>query len=128
MCLASLINDFVTGQTWESLHRLLCFPKLVLRNALRKGKAHPRQAMVDVERRLKLFLAGSLEALWKEMDVSTTKRRPKTRGQALAEDSKQLTETDKRTIVGLVEEGALSKAAKHLVSRGLADSDDPDIA
>ena len=31
-------------------------------------------------------------------------------------------------IRGLVEEGALAKAAKHLVSRGVADSHDPDVA
>ena len=81
--------------------------------------------MVDVLRRLKLFREGSLDVLWKEVDIVSAKRRPRTRGHALSDAATHLSEADRRTIIGLVEEGALSKAAKHLLSKGLADIDDP---
>jgi hypothetical protein len=48
----------------------------------------------------------------------------RTRAQVKAQDD-ALPRSVHETIRGLVEEGALSKAAKHLVSTGLADSNDP---
>ena len=65
--LARLVREVaVPVPTWEALHRLLCFPKLVLRSSGRGGSKHQRQAALDLDKRLRLFQAGQLETLWKE--------------------------------------------------------------
>ena len=51
----------------------------------------------------------------------------KTRGQEAASEG-DLPRGVVEVIRGLVEEGALAKAAKHLISRGVADSRDPAVA
>ena len=56
--LASLVSSFVHNPSWESLHSLQCFPKLVLRAPKRAGKAHAKQLAADIARRLRLFEAG----------------------------------------------------------------------
>ena len=124
-CMSSLINAFVIRRSWESLHRLQCFPKLVLRAPSRAGRAHAKQLAMDISRRLRLFMDGHLATLWAESQAIL--QRPKvlrTRAQRAAQDA-PLSPSDIRAIRSLVEEGALSKAAKHLLSDGLADASDP---
>ena len=125
-CLSSLLEAFVLQRSWEALHRLQCFPKLVLRSSKRAGKAHAKQIASDIQRRLRLFNGGHLATLWSE--ATTVAQRPKvvrTRAQVQAQEG--LSPGAIRTIHSLVEEGALSKAAKHLLSEGLADASDPSV-
>lgn len=52
--------------TWEAIHRLTCFPKLVLRSSGRGGAKHTRQAAHEMEQRVKLFQTGQFSKLWAE--------------------------------------------------------------
>ena len=132
-----LIKELVDGTSWETAHRFLCFRKLVLR-AGRGGKGKGAQAAVDIIRRVRLFEKWDIAVVWSEIQTATLARgkktsRPNTRSQTTArtgeEDARdQLPGSVVDTIRGLVQEGALSKAAKHLLSEGLADSTDPAIA
>ena len=124
-CLCSLVSAFTQNPSWESLHSLQCFPKLVLRAPKRAGKAHTKQLAADIARRLRMFEAGHVATLWTEATTVLQRDKPiRTRAQA-KETEGQLPRGVIQAIRGLVEEGALSKAAKHLLSTGLADADDP---
>jgi hypothetical protein len=126
-CIALLISDFVQWQSWEAIHRLQCFAKLVLRAPKRMGRAHAKKLALDVARRLRAFEAGQLSLLWSEATMAIQRDKPvRTRAAAKA-DEETLPKAVQETIRALVEEGALSKAAKHLVSTGLADSSDPAV-
>ena len=133
--LEALIQDLVARPSWETAHRFFCFPKLVLR-AGRGGKGKGAQTAVDIARRVRLFERGDIALLWSELQTATPARgqktsRPTTRSQTTREEGtvdEQLPKAVVEAIRGLVQEGALSKAAKHLLSEGLADSSDPAIA
>jgi hypothetical protein len=130
--LAKLVRDVaVEIPTWESLHALMCFPKLVLRSSKRAGVKHQRQAAHDMDRRLRLFKEGQLGSLWLEA-MADAKRVPserpmRTRQTAQMEEDGVMPTAQVGKIRALVEEGALSKAAKLLLSQGLADSRDPTV-
>ena len=125
--LSSLISAFVHCQSWEALHRLQCFPKLVLRAPKRAGKKHAKQLALDIARRLRLFEANQMATLWVEATTVVHQAKPtRTRAQ-VREQQEALPKSVVQTIRGLVEEGALSKAAKHLLSTGLADASDPAV-
>jgi hypothetical protein len=86
-CLATLIADFVQHESWESLHRLQCFSKLVLRAPKRAGRSHAKKAALDVARRLRLFEQGQIDTLWKEASTSFQKDKPaRTRSQVKAKE------------------------------------------
>ena len=62
--LARLVSEVaVPTPTWEAIHRLTCFPKLVLRSSGRGGTKHQRKVAHDMEQRLKLFQTGQLSQL-----------------------------------------------------------------
>ena len=126
--LARLVGEVaVPTPTWEAIHRLTCFPKLVLRSSGRGGTKHQRKAAHDMEQRLKLFQTGQLSQLWAEararMQVRPTAAPRRTR----VEEDGTMPESQVGAIRALIEEGALSKATKLLLSRGLADSQDPSL-
>ena len=121
--LGAILHELAEAPTWEGVYRYVALPKLVLRELPRGGKSHHGQAAEVVRRRLGLFREGRYEALW---DAPDERRKPRTRGQAKVGEF-ELSKASVDTIRGLVEEGALSKAAKHLVSRGLHDSSDPAV-
>ena len=126
-CLASLLQAFLHKQSWEALHRLQCFPKLVLRASKRAGKAHTKQTAMDISRRLRMFEAGHISNLWAESQTILQRDKPaRTRAQ-VKEQEESLPRSVVQAIRGLVEEGALSKAAKHLLSESLADASDPSV-
>ena len=115
--------------SWENVLKWVAFPKLVLRAAARGGKAHPKQVVGDVERRIRLWREGGLQLLWEEASLKDTRRTEgvKTRAAVQQAAEESLPKGVVETIRGLVEEGALSKAAKHLLSEGLADSHVPGV-
>ena len=124
-CLASLVEAFIQKQSWEALHRLQCFPKLVLRAPRRAGRTHAKQTAIDISRRLRTFQSGQLDSLWTE-SLTTLQRDKPARTRAQVKDQEDsLPRSAIQVIRGLIEEGALSKAAKHLLSEGLADASDP---
>ena len=130
--LARLVNEVaVPVPTWEAVHRLTCFPKLVLSSSGRGGAKHQRKAAHDMEQRLKLFQTGQLSQLWAEARARTQGRPVvaprRTRGRARIEEDGTMPESQVESIRALVEEGALAKAAKMLLSTGLADAQDPTV-
>ena len=129
--LARLVREVATPTpTWEALHRLMCFPKLVLRSSNRGGQKHQHKAAHDMERRLRLFQAGQLADLWREAQPQigvVAPRQVRTRQQTRLEEDGELPASQVGRIRALVEEGALSKATKLLLSTGLADSTDPSV-
>ena len=137
--LESLILDLVAHPSWETAHRFFCFPKLVLR-AGRGGKGKSAQSAADIVRRVRLFENADLALLWSELQIASPVRgvkphRPTTRSQTSVpgtssdpQAADQLPQSMVDTIKGLVQEGAMGKAAKHLLSEGLADSTEPAIA
>ena len=87
LCLASLVESFVKHQSWESLHQLQCFPKLVLRAPKRAGKSHAKQVAHEISRRLHLFNLGELATLWGEATTTMLRDKPtRTRAQAKAQE------------------------------------------
>ena len=129
--LARLVSEVaVPSPTWEALHRLMCFPKLVMRSSNRGGQKHHHQATHDMERRLQRFQAGQLADLWREAQVQSREGAPdrvRTRQQARLEEDGELPASQVGRIRALIEEGALSKATKLLLSEGLANSSDPSV-
>ena len=122
-CLGKCLKRLVEEETWEALSDWVSFPKLILRAPQRGGKGHRKQAELAMEKRLDQWEAGIRKDLWDETLTSVSKPKgngPETRAQD-EEDNDTLPKKTIEIIRGLVEEGALSKAAKHLVSRGVAD-------
>jgi hypothetical protein len=110
--------------SWEDYHRWACFPKLVLRAGARKGKGHRNQLGADIRGRLGLWEDGKLESLWAAALVATKRDdsgKPGKPRAAPGPGDPGLSRGEIESIRGLVEEGALSKAAAVLVSKGIAD-------
>ena len=119
--LARLIHDVaVPVPTWEALHLLMCFPKLVLRSSGRGGRRHQRQAAHDLDGRLRHFQSGRLDVLWSEVQAvvhkSPSEHQTRTRASARMEEEGIMLTSQVGKIQSLVEEGALSKASKLLLS------------
>ena len=115
--LARLVSEGAAPvPTWEALHRLMCFPKLVLRSSGKGGRKHQRQVALDLDKRLRLFQTGQLDVLWAEARALVAKK-PKdqparTRAHAKMEEDGIMPPSQVGAIRALVEEGALSKATK----------------
>ena len=127
--LGAILQQLASAPTWESMYSLFALPKMVLRSTARRGKTHAKQLVSTISRRLRLFAQGEYATLWAEAtsaSVPTSRVRPR-EGSRRAKGG-DLSQGMVDTIRWLVEEGALSKAAKHLVSRGLADRTDPEVA
>ena len=129
--LANLVKDVALPiPTWEALHRLMCFPKLVLLSSQRGGKKHQHQVAHVMVCRLQRFRAGQFAPLWAETLKQAQRDAPssmRTRQQSRQEEEDELPASDVGRIRTLVEEGALSKATKQLLPTGLADSRDPRV-
>ena len=73
--LTTLLGAFVSHKSWEALHKLQCFAKLVLRAPKRAGRTHSKQLVADLSRRLRMFDASDLLTLWTE--AQTAQQAPK---------------------------------------------------
>ena len=72
MALARVLRDFMTTPGWETLQRLLAFPKVVLHVLDRGGKSHWAQTGEAVRNRARDYLTEPLATLW----VTTAAKRP----------------------------------------------------
>jgi len=76
--LAKLVSEFaLVTPTWEALHHLMCFRKMVLQSSKRGGLKHPHKTAHDVDRRLRCFQTGQQETLWKEATAQGGMAKPK---------------------------------------------------
>jgi hypothetical protein len=96
---------------------------MVLQPLARRGARHPHEAANTVTQRLMRFTRGEFAGLWAR-DVGP-QRKMRTRADTAEAESGELPAAVVRGVRALVEEGAWGKAAKLLVSRGLADITDP---
>ena len=134
--LEGTIRDLLSSRTWESLYRFLGFAKLVLRAGTRTHRGTHRLVSAEIQRRLRLWNPDGVQLLIQELDSSCPPGQPKpahTRARAAASASAAGSgETVDRATLGilrsLIEEGAPAKAARHLLSEGLADPGDPAVA
>ena len=118
---ALVVLAFVRRPTWEGLHRVFLAPKVLLGIRQRGGQQHRREVELDNSRRLLLWDNGDFLTLWCEAQGRCAHRTAgvQTRSQ-LHTHAERLPSSTVAVIRGLIEEGALSKAAKHLSSRGIA--------
>ena len=130
--LGQLLMRVARHPTWEAAYALVALPKMVLGTCNRRGRQHVRQVQLAVARRLSMFAEGRTAELWAEATSRMPKgTKPRTRARECAgpkANDLDLPASVVTTIKGLVEEGALSKAAKQLISRGLADASDPKVS
>ena len=129
--LAEILDDLVTNWTWEAVWLWFIFPKMVLRASGRGGNSHKRENEINISKRLALWKERKFGDLWDDLKASikphSSKR--KTTSDSAEEDPEKNSARSCDIIRGLVEEGAFSKAAKHLISKGVADaSNDPEVS
>ena len=72
------------GCSWEDLWKFFLFFRVVLRVPPRGGAGARRDVAGEVDRRLNLWLAGSLTLLWDEVLDLAERPRMRTRGQQAA--------------------------------------------
>ena len=125
--MGKLLQDLSDKPSWEVLHALSCLPKLTLWAPRHKAQTQPHKLAQEVNRRLGLFNAGELSSLWESLETSSTDAG--TRRSSRLAKKKEPTDTISPavlgTIKGLIEEGAFSKATKHLTSEGVVSLSDP---
>ena len=120
--LAHLLDSFTQEPGWETLHRLLAFPKVVLAVLERGGKSHWDTVGRTVRDRARDYLDRPVADLW-ALGPGPRHRRgqPRTRRHVARE-----VEVQQRAFLqqleGLVAEGCFSKACKHLTSAGILDA------
>ena len=121
------LADFAKDQSWESLRALLALPKCVLCVPVRGGKGRKAHNLARTLGRVERFIQGDLEGLWEDGAPPQGKApaaRKRKRGKAPSlEDKVSRLEDDRFVgqVRALVEEGALSKAARHIASDGVLD-------
>ena len=125
--LAYLLDAFTSEPGWETLHRLLAFPKVVLVVLDRGGKSHWATVGRVVRDRARDFLDHSVEELWA---LGPGPRRPTGQPGTRRQVAREV-EVQQRVFLqqleGLVADGCYSKACKHLTSAGLLDGRDPSV-
>jgi len=115
------MTQLCENPTWEALHALYCLPKLTLWAPRQKALTQPQKLAQEVTRRLHLFNLGETATLWEALENSSIDQTTR-RSSRLAkkkEPEEALSAATIGTIKGLIEEGAFSKATKHLTSEGI---------
>ena len=131
--LASLVDRFVKELTWESLRDLLAFPKLTLLAPVRAGKKHNKNEVRTILDRVARFMDGEVVSLWDEfrgqgIAQSRSRRPPSTSAMSIQEKVDRIHDAPfLRTLSGLMQDGAFSKAVRHLLSDGVHDAMDEGV-
>ena len=121
--LAHALNRLLQDRTWEAFAALCAYPKVTLGLPHRGGKQHRTDQLHEVRRRITQFSSGAWLALWNS-SVEGTRQNP----QRLRKRPRQESESDSghmldpgflRGLQGFLDDGAYSKATKHLLSEGL---------
>lgn len=130
-----LLADALRHNTWEAWHAFWVFPKVTLACDVRRGgSAHQKAFARGVLKRMEMFDDGKVSELW---DESTRRASLRPRPPKKQKGPLPLTLADKRkrledesflaSLNGLLDEGAFSKAAKHLISDGLQNASDDKV-
>ena len=124
--LGHLLRSLCVLRTWDSLQRLLLFAKWVLQPPPRWGRKHRMGNVRAIINRTTDILDRPLPELWSELNAQQMPRRSnrKRQRQDTLEQYDDVLEGQLQSLIG---EGALGKAAKHLVSEGIHDPCDPKV-
>ena len=127
--LVDALDTFRRHRTWESLGALLAFPKVTLEPPTRGGRCHKDEVGRVVKARVARFVDGGWEAQWQEVrGIRAAERFTKKRRKEPVDKEKRLSQgAFLASLQGFMEDGAFSKAVKHLVSEGLHDSLDEGV-
>ena len=109
---SSCLRQCVTASTVESFHRLFCFPKLTLSALPRGGLKKRGQAANIIRQRLSLWQRGDFLALQRALPQGAWMKYEGIQYQTIPLSYDGMWKE--------VDEGSLSKAAKALVSNGIA--------
>ena len=127
--LGRCLKQFCANQTWEGLRDVLGFAKTVLVAPDRRGRLRAQTLAREVDRRASLLGTSDFGTLWTMTEpkraLGRSKHIRREEPQDLAERAQG--ESFCRTVQKLVGEGAFSKACKHLLSKGVHDSTDPEV-
>jgi hypothetical protein len=120
--LAKALANFARSKTTDSLHLLLVLPQVLLS----KGRGGKRRARTEEARRqlkIDMWEAGEEWALWNEVSGATEESTHKLRvpKRTPPEDEQLLSEKLVGSMLSLTRQGLPGKAAKQLVSAGVAD-------
>ena len=124
--LGHLLRSLCVLQTWDSLQRLLLFAKWVLQPPPRWGRKHRMGNVRAIINRTTDILERPLHELWSELNAQHTPRRSNRKRQR-QDTLEQYDESLESRLQSLIGEGALGKAAKHLISEGVHDPCDPKV-
>ena len=127
--LGRVLGAFCEQRTWESLRDLLGFGKVVLAAPPRGGRRRLPALEREIILRANALGNTPLEALWARSTPGRRAPRTSTRLPAVGADTSSTTdgalpEQMISRVTSLVAEGALSKACKHMVSKGIWDCAD----
>ena len=115
-------------KSWEALATLLAFPKCTLGLPHRGGKKGKDEASRLVRQRVACFQEqGWLACLAQMPGTREQPRRKRQRPEGASLESKTLDKGFQRTLQGLLDDGAFSKAARHLLSEGVHDPADEGV-
>jgi hypothetical protein len=128
--LSDALKEFLTQKSWESLLALMAFAKVTLALPRRGGK-DKNEACKEVRKRVTRFKNGEWLAMWNEQEgtrVQPQRGAKKARtSEALPPNKRALDKGFINSLQGFLDDGAFSKAAKHLLSAGLHDSSDVEV-
>ena len=128
--LGYLLRNLCTLKTWDALSRLLLFPKYVLQMPARWGTKHRNSNLRSIIQRAQAIMEHPIPDLWAELNSSPLPRRSarkRTRPPSDGEAPDPYDEFLEGRLQSLIAEGALGKAAKHLVSEGIHEPGDPTV-
>ena len=122
--LTKAIDEFLQHQTWESLARLLAYPKVTLGVPHRSGRAHKSEATRLVRKQVQAFATDWLQA-WnglKRVSMRPAKKQCRDHEGLSYKVNRLENPAFLNTLQGLMDDGAFSKAVKHLLSDGVHDA------
>ena len=125
--LGQLLKDLARDMSWEALQRLLLFPRFVLRPPKRWGSRHKRHNLAQLQSRCTSIVELPLPLLFEALSNAPRPTRKRRRPQPPGSKGETYDEILEAQLQALVTEGAIGKAAKHLLSEGLHDAASPGI-
>ena len=129
--LAQQIQGFLASRSWEAFEALMTYHKCTLAIPHRGGHKNKNEACRLVRARVLIFEAEGWLKCWNAVEgarsqPNRTLKKLRTENAAPIQ-SKTLDKGFLNSLQGLMDDGAFSKAAKHLLSTGLHDSADAEV-
>ena len=128
MALAATLRHFVHSPSWESLQRLLAFPKIILAPLDRGGRSHWHVVSKTVQKRAQRYMDDTVEISWAQTRRKAKTPAPQLRTRQQHQNAESLqSKALLDRVESLVAQGAVSKACSLLSSDGIMDAKDPAV-